>query len=1248
MSKIYILDTNVLLHDPRSLFAFEDNEVIIPLVVLDELDKKKVGGHDETARHARMVIRSLDKMRLQGSIHKGAQTPAGGIVRVELNHCDQSVPDLDPNRVDNRLIGVALGLKKEQPERTITLITKDINLRVKCDAIGVVTADYNADSVAESASSIYEGSIEVSVSSEVIDKLYRDGFLHAEGYGEFNENQYVFLNSNTRDNHTSLAKYSGGTLVSVHVPNDVWGISSRNKEQAYALDALFSPDIKLVTMIGKAGSGKTLCAVAAGISQVLDSHEYKKLIMTRPVQPMGRDLGYLPGPQPLDAKILTPSGWTTMGELKVGDRIIAKDGSPTKILNIYPKGKKKVYRVVTTEGNTECCLDHLWHTRTFEDKKRGKNGTVKSTYKILNTIKTKKEKINHYLPRNGPVVFDEKKLLIPPYTLGVILGDGCIGNSISIINTNKELLNRVSEEIKVFGCSLTRNSNTITYTINGNLKHNKPARPVKITNTKSNEYKIFESTGQASEHLDMHRSTIQSRCDRVTIKGVERFEFLERTSRWANPIKEKLYLLGLSDKKSYDKFIPDIYKYNSSIKDRLNLLRGLMDSDGTIKKNGESSYTTISQKLANDVVHIVNSLGGRATIKTRDRTGEKHIDKYGRNILYNFVSYELSISLPDNMNPFYVQNKSQYHKCTYTHSIGIQSVDFVGEKEVQCILIDNQEHLYITDDFIVTHNTIDDKMRPWMAPLQDNLDLLFSEKGKGYLDMQRDSGIIEVEALTYIRGRSIPRSFIIVDECLTAGHKVSMFNGTIKNIEDIVEGDKVLALDIDKSDTVCGVVDGVISRDTQSITNIRVEETVLECSPNHPLYLFEDFEYKKVCAENVCVGDFIPSPRFMPHNVTNDLSADGAYFFGMILSDGHITKDMKTIKVAVKKDINHFKNKFIAGLNSFGHKDVYKDFINGRGDYTICFNRKKIITNMVNKFGLQVGNKSKTISVPNVIFGSPINSVKSFISACFDAEGDINVTKSRSLVINYSSASIEMVKGIQHLLKKFGIRSRRIKIKKQKNFTMYRVYITGLDAFNFYELIGFKMKRKNDVLVSHFSSHVPLDKSRVPVAKILRKRLKYSGIKRRNKLFASISSSHTVYRYMINCRYKEYFTKNELRLINSFNFSEVKSTKNVFAPEKVYDFRVKSYGTFCIDGIISSNCQNLTLHEAKTIITRIGEGSKVILTGDILQIDNPFIDSVDNGLSCVIEKFKHHPIAAHITLQKGERSELATLAAEIL
>lgn len=294
MKKIYLLDTNVLLHDPRSLFAFQDNEVIIPLVVLDELDKKKQ-GHDETAKHARMVIRSLDRMRLNGSICKGVGTANGGLVRVELNHRDQCPADLDPNRTDNRIISVALGLKSDYPECKITLITKDINLRVKCDALGVVAEDYNADSVADSPKSIYEGTTDILVSESCISELHKNRCISADGHGKFHENQYVCMKSEVNPKHSSLVRYSKSMFVKINIPDNIWGISSRNKEQAFALDALFDPNIKLVTLIGCAGSGKTIISAAAGVSQVLDSHTYRKLIMARPIQPMGRDIGYLPG-----------------------------------------------------------------------------------------------------------------------------------------------------------------------------------------------------------------------------------------------------------------------------------------------------------------------------------------------------------------------------------------------------------------------------------------------------------------------------------------------------------------------------------------------------------------------------------------------------------------------------------------------------------------------------------------------------------------------------------------------------------------------------------------------------------------------------------------------------------------------------------------------------------------------------------------------------------------------------------------
>jgi len=294
MEKIYVLDTNVLLHDPRSLFSFEDKEVVIPLVVLDELDKKKDGGHDEVARHARMVIRSLDEMRAIGNLHQGVKTPANGTIRVEINHKDHVPGHLDASRADNRIISVILGIKSENPDAKVVLVTKDINLRVKCDALDIIADDYFSDSVAESADSIYSGISDVTVTSDYINLLNDAGSVASNLTG-LSENQYILLRSNSDKKHSTLARFQGGKMIPIDLRGDVWGISPKNKEQACAFDALFNPDIKLVTLIGTAGTGKTLLAAAAGVCQLLDGHAYRKVIMTRPVVPLGRDIGFLPG-----------------------------------------------------------------------------------------------------------------------------------------------------------------------------------------------------------------------------------------------------------------------------------------------------------------------------------------------------------------------------------------------------------------------------------------------------------------------------------------------------------------------------------------------------------------------------------------------------------------------------------------------------------------------------------------------------------------------------------------------------------------------------------------------------------------------------------------------------------------------------------------------------------------------------------------------------------------------------------------
>lgn len=294
MSKIFILDTNVLLHDPDSLFVFEDNEVVIPMIVLDELDKKKVGT-DEVARSARQVIRSLDELRLQGSILSGIQTKGGGIIRAEISKAILP-PDLDPNRPDNKILAVALGIIKSCPDRKVIVVSKDINLRVKCDALGITVEDYDNDRVAERADEVYNGLESVILDEQDIINFNND--LPLVLNKDLYPNQYIWAKTADGNKKNSvLMRFIGKGLpmAKLQIPQVIWGISARNREQACALDALLNPDIKLVTLIGAPGSGKTLLSVAAAVSQLLDSHIYKKISMMRPIQPLGRDLGYLPG-----------------------------------------------------------------------------------------------------------------------------------------------------------------------------------------------------------------------------------------------------------------------------------------------------------------------------------------------------------------------------------------------------------------------------------------------------------------------------------------------------------------------------------------------------------------------------------------------------------------------------------------------------------------------------------------------------------------------------------------------------------------------------------------------------------------------------------------------------------------------------------------------------------------------------------------------------------------------------------------
>ncbi len=291
--KNFVLDTNVLLHDPRAIDAFGDNHVIIPIYVLEEIDTFKK-DMSELGRNARELARVLDRFREHGRLSEGVPLTSGGVLRVAIG----SRPLPDPLRqsqiADNFILGVALEVQDREPEFRTIFVTKDVNLRIRGDALGLVTEDYDAEKI--DIEELYSGTRELPLDGELVETFYQQGGMPAPDGLVLYANEYVLLRGD--GGQTALGRHDGpaNRITPVKKLRDgVWGIRPRNKEQHYALDLLLDDDIKLVTLVGKAGTGKTLLAIAAGMQKVVEEHAFQKLLVSRPVIPLGRDIGFLPG-----------------------------------------------------------------------------------------------------------------------------------------------------------------------------------------------------------------------------------------------------------------------------------------------------------------------------------------------------------------------------------------------------------------------------------------------------------------------------------------------------------------------------------------------------------------------------------------------------------------------------------------------------------------------------------------------------------------------------------------------------------------------------------------------------------------------------------------------------------------------------------------------------------------------------------------------------------------------------------------
>lgn len=480
-------------------------------------------------------------------------------------------------------------------------------------------------------------------------------------------------------------------------------VAPKSANQRRYIEAIQDND--MVFGIGVAGTGKTFLAVAMAV-QALINKQVSRIILARPAVEAGEKLGYLPGDlqekvdpylrplydalfdlvdtervtkflekriievaplafmrgraQPLNSKIMTPTGWHTMGSLDVGDDVIGSDGKAVKVIGVFPQGEKMVYRItMTDDSSTLACAEHLWAVRTASDKRRDRPMRVLETQEMMHNLKCFHQ-YRYELPLlSAPVNWQHREVPLEPYSLGLLLGDGCITGktSPSFSTCDAELVSSLQFALADLNLSF-RQKSKVDYTITNPL------------------------AGHGG----------------IIIR---------------NPLTQVLRELNLLGTYSSTKFIPEIYLYNST-KVRLAVLQGLLDTDGgPVTQFGRTcrvQYVTTSEQLKNDVLFLVRSLGGVAYWRRRKAEGRKPGFARGREIPYRNDTFVMDIRLPDGLEPFRLKRKREIYR---KHGSGrpmrfIKSIEPVGIEETQCISVAALDSLYVTDDFILTHNTLND------------------------------------------------------------------------------------------------------------------------------------------------------------------------------------------------------------------------------------------------------------------------------------------------------------------------------------------------------------------------------------------------------------------------------------------------------------------------------------------------------------------------------------------------------------
>jgi len=289
--KIFVIDTNVFIHRPDAMLSFRDNEVVIPLWVLEELDKLKTYS-DERGRNARHAIRFLDDLSKNGDLSKGVKMENGSILRVVLTLPNKVPVDLNLEKADNKILLTAYALKEK--DKKVFFVSKDINARVKATALGIKAVDYEKQKI--NIDTLYRGMRTQDVSTATIEDIRDAGRITWND--QLMPNEYVLLRDSSDEESSVLTRYEGEYSTLAALSRRSWtvsGVRPLNENQKVAFDLLLDDGVSLVTLVGKAGTGKTLLAIATGLTKVLDEKRYSRVLVSRPVIPMGKDIGYLPG-----------------------------------------------------------------------------------------------------------------------------------------------------------------------------------------------------------------------------------------------------------------------------------------------------------------------------------------------------------------------------------------------------------------------------------------------------------------------------------------------------------------------------------------------------------------------------------------------------------------------------------------------------------------------------------------------------------------------------------------------------------------------------------------------------------------------------------------------------------------------------------------------------------------------------------------------------------------------------------------